>query len=407
MSRRAFIKRAGGVTIALPSAAAILAACSKPTVEGPGGSGSSAIPIARQDDPVTLPLVGEPIPADAAVEDGTLQIYNWADYMWKRVLADWEASADRKYEWTTFNNMAEAQSKLLAGQVTGDVFFPTVDVLGKLVANEILQPLRHELLPNIKGMWPEFSGTDTPWYDQGWRYTVPYTIYTTGIAFRRDHIDEAEVAEKGYEIYWDPQFAGKVGIYDDYRESLGMAMMRRGVTDVNTGDEATISRAKDDLLELIDASNARITINGAYAKLPEDEFWIHQSWSGDIIGAQYYLPKGVSTDVLGFYLPGNFAIGNDAISVPSSAEHPAMGHDFINFMLSDKYGFKNFTWNGYQPPLTSIDPGTLVSDGYVPPTVEEAVVKAEQFGSGHFYGALSPEVNRLWQNAWDEVKAGA
>jgi spermidine/putrescine transport system substrate-binding protein len=408
MSRRAFIKRAGGVTIALPSAAAILAACAKPQVSSPGGSGGPGIiPIARQDAPVTLPLIGSPIAADTPVEEGTLEIYNWDSYMWKSVLADWENLADRTYEWTTFNNTSEMLSKLQSGQVVADVTFPTVNELGKMVQNELLQPIQHEMLPNIGGMWPEFSADDSPWYDQGWRYTVPYTIYTTGIGFNRTEVDEDEVAERGYDILWDTKYAGKIGIYDDYREALSMAMYRRGLTDPNTGDEAVINQAKDDLIELVQTTNARITINGAFDGIPTGKFSIHQAWSGDMIGAQQYLPAGVSPDILGYVLPEIYSVGNDLMAVPSSAEHPAMGHDFINFFISDKYAVKNFSWNGYQPPLTSMQPNSLIAEGYVPQTVPEAVVKAQDFTVGHFLGQLDPEVNRLWQNAWDEVKAGA
>ena len=34
-------------------------------------------------------------------------------------------------------------------------------------------------------MWPSFTN---PWYDQGGSYTVPYTIYTTGIGWRNDQV---------------------------------------------------------------------------------------------------------------------------------------------------------------------------------------------------------------------------
>ena len=34
-------------------------------------------------------------------------------------------------------------------------------------------------------MWPSLH---SPWYDVGSRYTVPYTIYTTGIGWRADKL---------------------------------------------------------------------------------------------------------------------------------------------------------------------------------------------------------------------------
>jgi spermidine/putrescine transport system substrate-binding protein len=182
--------------------------------------------------------------------------------------------------------------------------------------------------------------------------------------------------------------------------------MRRGVTDINTGDPKIIDQAKNDLIDLTDTVGVRTTINGAYSKLPDDEFWIHQSWSGDIIGAQWYLPKGVSTDVLGYYQDEIFPIGNDLMAIPSVAEHPVMAHNFMNYYISSKPATKNFSWNGYQPPLNSMDPETLVKDGYVPESVGNAVVGSEDFENGLWATALPPEVDDMWQSAWDEFRAG-
>ena len=400
MDRRAFIKHAGGTAVALPSVAAILAACSKPAPKASnGGQG-----LARLDNPVTLPMKGQPIAATTPLEDATLQIYNWDAYMWKAVLSDWETASSHSYEWSTFNNMSEAESKLSAGQVTPDVFFPTIDILSKSVDQGLLQPLQHDLIPNIAGMWKEFSDPG-PFYDVGWRYTVPYAIYTTGIGYNRDKISDEEMAAQGYDIFWNPKYKGKVGIYDDYREAIGMALMRNGVTDVNTADQSLLDKARDDLLELIDLVDIRTSINGAYKGIPEGDYWVHQAWSGDMIGSQWYLPKGVSTDMLGFYLPENFAIGNDTMAIPAVAKSPALAHDFINYFISDEAAFKNFTWNGYQPPLNSLDPSTLVPK-YVPETVAAAVVLPEYFKTGHFPVEIDQATDDKWQAVWDEFNAG-
>ena len=55
LSRRQFLTRAGGAAIAMPSLAAILAACSKPGSSAPSGA-AGEIPIATLENPVTLPL---------------------------------------------------------------------------------------------------------------------------------------------------------------------------------------------------------------------------------------------------------------------------------------------------------------------------------------------------------------
>jgi spermidine/putrescine transport system substrate-binding protein len=414
MSRRDFLRRSAGAAVVLPSAAAILAACSKP-----GQSTRTSIEEellanpARPDHPVTLPLYQDPITASTPIEKGaTLQVYNWEDYLWPRLFREFEdafSKYDVKVSLTTFNNIDEGVAKLSAGQVSADVFFPDPSELTKLVVSKLLQPLQHDLLPNLAAnYWPEFQN---PFYDQGWRYTVPYVIYTTGIAYRRDHVPDSKVQslDNPYEILWDPEYKGRVTIYDDRRETLSMALMKNGIKDVNTGDPKLIDMAKNDVLALIDATDAKLTINGIYSRMAEDVFWVGSSWSGDVCSAAfYYLPKDVSPEVLGFWYPpdGGGVIGNDLMVVPTSSKNPRLAHEFINFMLDTKNSFANFTnWNGYQPPMTSIDPTALVPK-VVPPSLKEAVVVPSFFDTGSFILGVKPSVDALYSAAWDEIKAG-
>jgi spermidine/putrescine transport system substrate-binding protein len=414
ITRRQFLRRSAGAAIALPSLSAILAACSKPgTTANGGGPSGSGLPyqLARPDHPVTLPLHDD-IPAIAdglqPEQNATVQLYNWDAYMWKFVLGKFDDQYDTNYEWTTFESISgEAAQKLSSGQVKADVFWPTVDYMGKMVAAKLFRPLNHSYIPNLpNNVWPSFQN---PFYDQGWLYSVPYTIYTTGIGYRRDHISDDEVATKGWDIFWDPKYKGKTGIYDDYREAISLALLRNGITDLNTADPSALDKAKADLLELISSMDIRATINGAYAKLPEDEFWLHQAWSGDMVGAQWYLPKGVSTDVLGFWWPedGKGPIGNDTMVVLAGGQNPVLAHLFLNFMLDEHWAVKNFSWNGYQPPLTSLNPDNLIGQGYVPQTLDKAIVRQEDFDRGLFELELTPADDQKWQDVWDEFKAGA
>ncbi|MGZ8581119.1 MAG: hypothetical protein ACXWW9_07530, partial [Actinomycetota bacterium] len=89
-SRRQFLGKAAGGAIAVPSLATILAACSKPDAGGGTGSGTSAseIPIATLENPVELPVTMDTIAADTPIESGPLVLYNWADYIHKKVVAE-------------------------------------------------------------------------------------------------------------------------------------------------------------------------------------------------------------------------------------------------------------------------------------------------------------------------------
>jgi spermidine/putrescine transport system substrate-binding protein len=407
-SRRQFLTRAAGGAVAVPSLAAILAACSKPGTEG-GGASPTEIPIATLDDPVTLPLNADPIPASTPVESGPLVYYNWADYIYKREVSKFEEKFGVEVQLTTYNNMEEGIAKVESGQVEPDVFFITKGYLRRLVQNDLIQPLQQQLIPNIDNMWPVYSDPG-PYYDREWRYTVPYTIYTWGVAYRRDRVSDDEIAAQEWEALWNNEYEGEISLYNSYGDTIAVAILRNGSLDVNTDDPALITAAKDAIIETMSENAAKLTINGVYAKLPAGDYTVAESWSGDIVGAQWYLPKGVKWDVLGYWRPepGNTMVDNDLIAIPMGAKNPRLAHEFINFFLDERVSYDNFRyWNGYQPPLSSIDPDRLIADGVVPPNLPMAVVTEEMFKQDLTPYELPPETDQLWQAAWTEITAGA
>ena len=411
-SRRQFLGRAVGGAIAAPSLAAILAACAKPGEGGGAGSNPSLseIPIATLENPVQLPVTRDPIAADTPIESGPLVLYNWADYIHKKVVAEFEEEYGVEVDITTYNNMEEGIQKVANDQVTADVFVPTPGYLRRLVDQDLLLPLQHELIPNMmSSVWPSYSDPG-PYYDLAWNYSVPYTIYTWGVAYRRDRVSDEDAAAQGWDALWNSDYAGAISLYNSYGDTIAVAILRSGSLDVNTSDPTLIDEAKNAILETINENEARLTINGVYAKLPAGDFTVAEAWSGDIVGAQWYLPKGTGTDVLGYWRPdtGKTMIGNDLLVVPAAAQNPRLAHEFINFMLDEKHGTDNFVnWNGYQPPFVSIDPTTLIDKEVVPENLADAVVTEDMFKEDLTPIELAPDVDALWLAAWTEIQAGA
>jgi len=372
------------------------------------------VKIGTPEKPVEQPLFDDNpgIESDLEPEDGPLKLYNWADYIWTRVIKDFSEETGVEVELTTFYNMEEATRKLRTGDLKFDVFFPTAEVLPKFVAGKILQPLNHDYLPNLSAnVWPELQD---PYFDVGSQYTVPYTVYETGIGWRADMVDtDIESMENPWDVFWDPQFDGIAGLYDDYRETIGVGLYRTGNNDINTGDQAALDKARDALMELVDLVNIRYTIDGAYSGMPEGKFGVHHSWSGDVVGAQYYFPKGGDPSVLRFLWPpksetstaGGY-ISSDCLAIPANAENPVLAHMFLNYLLDEKVALKNFGWLGYQPPLTGIVPERLVEEGYVPENVRSAIIERDDFSLGQIPVQISPEVDARWLDAWSQVQSG-
>jgi spermidine/putrescine transport system substrate-binding protein len=402
--RREFLQRGALGALGLGLAPSLLAACG-------GGSGSSleveGIPLSRPDNPVTLPLYNDnpAIESGLSPEGGPLKVYNWIDYIWKKKLKDFEKEFDTKVELTTFYTMDEAIAKIGSGAASFDVFFPTPDRLARLAYGKSLQPLNHDYIPNLGNVWPAMQD---PFYDQGSLYTVPYTVYTTGIGWREDKVEtDPATLDNPYDLYWQGP-KGKTFLLDDAREAISMALLRRGNTDVNTEDPGAIEQAKNDLLELIGKVNVKTSVED-YSKLPEGAAWVHHAWSGSMIAGQWYVPEGTSVEVLRYWFPedGVGPIGVDQMAVLESASNPVLAHHFLDFMLDVDNSYENFAeYNGYQPPLTALDQDRLVADEVVPANIASAIVRESDFENGVQELELSPDGQVLWQNAWAEFKAG-
>jgi spermidine/putrescine transport system substrate-binding protein len=401
--RREFIGRSAVGLVGLSSLSTLLAACG-----GSDGGSGAELQIATPGNPVTQPLFDDnPMVASGLEpESGTLRIYNWNGYLWPRIKTNFEKEYGVKVEETFFSTTDEAVAKITSGAVDFDVFFPTQDRIGRLVAGKALQPLNHDYLPNLKNVWPSVQD---PWYDKGSQYTVPYAIWTTGIGYRTDEIPKGPAEfDNPYEIYWDAASKGKMFLLDDGRDAPGHMLLKNGITDVNTEDPEHIELAKEELKSLIGAANVKLSTDD-YTNLPEGKAWVHQMWSGSAISAQSYLPDGVGVESLGFWFPedGRGVIGNDMIAIPRSAQHPVLAHHFLDYLLEEKNAYDNFVqYTGYQPPLTALDPDRLVADEIVAPGLATSIVRESDFDTGLPLTELTATGQTLWQNAWAEFKAG-
>jgi spermidine/putrescine transport system substrate-binding protein len=389
-------------------AAPLLAACgSNGSGSGQAVSGGAPYPLARPDHPVTLTIKSSNPPIDSGLQPesgGTFNILNYAQYMAPGVMKAFGKKHGVSVEVTPYNNYDEMLAKIRQPGESFDLVFPGPSVLSKMVYTELLQPLNHSYIPHLKNVWPEYQN---PWYDQGARYTAPYTIYGTGVLYRADRVTSPP--EVGYDLLWDKQYAGKVYLLDDRQEAIGMSLLRNKITrDVNTSSPDYVQKATDSLIELINLVKVKTDVN-AYSEVPEGTATVHQAWSGDPIAGQYYLPKGETPEVLGFWRPdaADYVIGSDNIAIPKSAKKPVLAHMMMNDLIDNKIGLQNFGWNGYQPPLTKLSAKYLTDQGYIPANLSNSVVDRSDFAQGHTFYEVSPSTEALWQTQWARFKAGA
>lgn len=411
MDRRQFLRV---TAMGVPVAAAILTACSQ---SSPSSAVTPApgIPLARQDHPVHLPLFEDLPPIANGLSPEThasLRIYGWGpSYISPHLIREFENTYECSIDFVPFRQMDDAVAHLRTGLFEADLFFPTLKVLGALASARVLQPLNHSYIPNLsQNVW---QSLESPFYDLGSRYTVPYFVWTTGIAWRNDLVTaDIPAMNDPYDVFWDPAYRGHVHVLDSVQDLIGMALLHEGIDDVNTEDPRLIEQAKNALLDMVDAVAPQIDSTD-YRDLFTGGAQVHQSWSGNISFARHFAPKPSDITKLSYWWPpqGHAGapglIGSDTLAVLAGAKSPVLAHHFINFILDAENAYTNSAYNGYQAPVRSVTAGRLVAEDAVPENLHNIIVTQEDFALGKEELELSPAADALWHQVYDEVLAAA
>ena len=416
--RREFLRRAAAAGIALPSMAAILAACggSSSATSGADGPSSGALQYAKPDAPLTLPITDDnpAIADDLEPEAGPLRIYGYADYIWKKVRDKFADEFGVDIEYTVFDTPEEMVAKVQTNGADFDVIVSvTIENLGKMAYGKLLQPLNHSYLQNWDAnAWPEVKD---PFFDQGSQYTVPYTVYSTGIGYRNDLItDDVGAMDNPYDILWDPKWSGQTHLLNGARDTLAAAQLRAGF-DINTADPDQLDQVQTMLLDGVSTMGWKFD-HVDYNEL--GNFAVHQTWSGQLTYYQFYLPKDLPITAFTWVWPptepsgGTGIITTDLFAIPKGAKNPVLAHQLINFMYDADNALTNYSYEGFQPPIVQYDPQEQIDGGIVPKNLANTLVSQADFPLGNDPQKvqeleLEPTLNQQYQQIYQQVTGGA
>ncbi|MFN8073172.1 MAG: spermidine/putrescine ABC transporter substrate-binding protein [Mycobacterium sp.] len=384
-----------------PAIAVLLDACSK----GEGPDWPSDLKIATPEKPVTwdIPADNRPIPDGLAPEkDATLRIFTYDDYISREAVESFEKRYGPRVEVSTFNGTDDALDKIRDG-ADFDIYTPSYDQIGRLVTGGLLRPLNHSYFPNIKNVWPAFHN---PWYDGEWRYSVPYTVYSTGIGWRTDQITaDIGALANPYDALWDPAHRDQTAIIDDVHTAMSMVLLKLGITDVNTSSPENLDKVAAALDQMRKNTAPAITVT-MFTELPAGLIGLAQMWSDDMISAKNFLPEGVSPDILRYWFPadGKGLVDNDMLVVLRGGKNPVAAQLFMNHMLDPQVAKENFAAAGSLSPQVSLNPDYLVSSGLIPANLKSAIVRPEYFDVGYRMLELEPANEDAWRRIWKAFK---
>ena len=295
---------------------------------------------------------GSGAPADSEIEAvdakeqfgcNVLNVYNWGEYVGEEVIPNFEKLYNAKVNYDMFDSNESMYTKLLGGS-SYDVLVPSDYMIERLIKENLLQELDMDAITNIDVLDPEVVEMQKV-YDPDLNYSVPYFRGSVGIVYNTEHVDPAEVEEKGWEILRDPKYKGRVFMYDSQRDAFMIAFKALGYS-MNTENEEEIQAAYEWLREL------HATVDPAYGTDEVIDTMIYPDpvnykdlavvYSGDAAYIMY------ENENMAYYEPEQGTnIWSDGMVIPKNASCPGLANAFINYILTYDASYDNSITVGY------------------------------------------------------------
>jgi spermidine/putrescine transport system substrate-binding protein len=338
---------------------------------------------------VGISLLGKKSPAWAE-EEPKLNFYNWDTYIGETTLETFKEASGIDVNMSLFATNDELFAKLRAGNPGFDVIVPGSEFVERMIQANLLEPLDHAKIPNIKNVAPEFM-TDAP-FDPGRKFSMPYTWLVIGIGYRKSKVKEIPNSWKW--VFDSDVYKGKIAVMSDASELFRNCFKYLGGS-INSDSPELLKKAEEMLIKQKPNIKSFHEDNGQDLLL-SGEVDVVQEYNGDI--AQIM----AEDDDVDFVVPKEGAMKQqDTLAIPKGAPHPENALKFINHILDAKVGAEISTTIKYPSPnaaAVALMPASYKDNPVIFPPAD-IIAKCE------YPDYLGPEFSRLLDEAMTRLRA--
>ena len=259
------------------------------------------------------------LPKGAAAA-GKLNFYNWDTYIGETTLADFTAATGIEVQYDLFADNDELFAKLKNGNPGYDLIVPSSDYVERMIIAELLEPLDHAKIPNIKNIEPVFMDAA---FDPGRKFSLPYMWGTIGIGYRKSAVEGVPDSWKW--LYDSDKYAGRIALLGDAQNVLGSALKYMGKSLNDWSDEnlaaaeAMVIKQKPNITAFAPDNGQDLLLSGEVDMVME--------WNGDIIQVMG------EDDDLGFVVPKEGGLlWQDTLAIPKGGPNPDSAYAMIDFI---------------------------------------------------------------------------
>lgn len=343
-----------------------------------------------------------------AQAQGTVNVYNWSDYIAEDTIANFEKETGIKVTYDVFDSNEVLEAKLLSGSSGFDIVVPSNQFLGKQIKAGAFKPLDRSKLKNWDNLDPTLLKALEN-NDPGNQYAFPYLWGTTGIGYNEAKVKAAlgdDAPVDSWDLVFKPENIQKlascgVAFLDAPAEIIPAALFYSGL-DPNSTDADDYAQAEALMLSI----RPHITYfhsSKFITDLANGDICVAVGWSGDILQAAARAEEAANGEVVKYAIPEEGApMWFDMMVMPVDAKNVDNAYAFLDYILRPEViaGVSNYVAyaNGNKASLPMIDANVLNDPGVYPS--EETLNKLFTLAE------LPANIERLRTRAWTRIKSG-
>jgi spermidine/putrescine transport system substrate-binding protein len=274
-------------------------------------------------------------PAEAPTPSGKIDYFGWEgeDLKGVKPMDRFLESNGVSVKSTYMPTLDDITPKLQGGNSGVDVLGFTAQVTPRLAAQDVLEPLDAQKLPNLEKLLPRWTGESPFWTIEGERVFVPCFFQTFAVIYNSEEVTDPPNNFRGL---LEPEFKGKITTWAEPNGAFGIMSAMLGI------EQGKVP--KDRIEELADLFSQFLDQSKSVSASPGDI--VTQLVSGEVVAAMLGTPqftlfanfsggKGKAIKSVVDVEGGNISF-TDGYGIPVGADNADSAYAFINQVLDPK-----------------------------------------------------------------------
>ncbi len=338
---------------------------------------------------------------------GSVNVYNWSDYIGETTIADFEAETGIGVVYDLYASAEEMQAKMLAGSPGYDVVLSAGIDQPRMIKAGVYSKIDHGRLKNWGNLDPALLTVLDGW-DMGAAYSVPYMWGSVGFAYNVDMVKERlpDIDMQNMDTIFLPENAAKladcgISILDSPTDIMLMVLRYLGLDGdtTNVADYEKVAQAFQPIRQYIRTFDNTNYLNA----IPNGELCVINSWSGDYAVAKTRAAEAGIEMNLAYFVPKTGAPAwFDVWALPADSANVENAYLFLDYMLRPEVIAAATNYTGYananKAASAFVDPAILNDPAVYP----DAETTSRLWTPKPF----NEEQDRALARTWTAIKAG-